>query len=358
MKPVEPIFQMIDALNLVLKSCRVEDYVPDERNHSEDMKKYIDLGVTPSLFVESLMTVFYNARKVSCCFQDQMTLSLNLHESIDDLREFAKNIKRDYDLFMGTLVFPNPQGFWLLFFFFKDYKYYDELEKIQQIVINDESSAQIFHNPQIIKRLGKLLGYPDCCIKFCLDSRKKGKSMESACFDSIHKIAKKKKGDELIMPSTFDSSPFLAFEFYPCSVKCKKAKDVGTKILKKFKSKDPKLAEAFQLILDANVNRIVNPHIKGEDVHEFKQETEQKIHDLFLEGEDYAQGSGEKNRVAAALLAILLGAFGAHKFYLGKPLLGILYALFFWTFIPSIVGIVEGVIYLMKTDEEFEEEYG
>ena len=38
------------------------------------------------------------------------------------------------------------------------------------------------------------------------------------------------------------------------------------------------------------------------------------------------------------MLAILVGAFGAHKFYLGKNGQGILYLLFFWTAIPAIIG--------------------
>jgi TM2 domain-containing membrane protein YozV len=62
-------------------------------------------------------------------------------------------------------------------------------------------------------------------------------------------------------------------------------------------------------------------------------------------------------RVLTAILAILLGSFGVHKFYLGDTGLGILYLCFSWTGIPAIVGIIEGVIYLSKSDEEFEKEY-
>ena len=64
------------------------------------------------------------------------------------------------------------------------------------------------------------------------------------------------------------------------------------------------------------------------------------------------------DRVAAALFALFLGCLGAHKFYLGKIGQGIVYLLFCWTAIPALVGIVEGIIYLTKTDEEFAEEYG
>lgn len=69
-------------------------------------------------------------------------------------------------------------------------------------------------------------------------------------------------------------------------------------------------------------------------------------------GEDY-----EKDRVTAGVLAILLGWAGVHRFYLGDTGLGLLYLCFFWTMIPGIVGLVEGILYLTKTDEEFQARY-
>ena len=69
-------------------------------------------------------------------------------------------------------------------------------------------------------------------------------------------------------------------------------------------------------------------------------------------------GPGGKSKVAAGVLGILLGDFGAHKFYLGQIGIGILYLLFFWTLIPGIVGLVEGIIYLALSDYEFERRYG
>ena len=70
-----------------------------------------------------------------------------------------------------------------------------------------------------------------------------------------------------------------------------------------------------------------------------------------------SKGHSEKSRITAALLAIFLGGMGAHKFYLGKTGIGIVYLIFCWTFIPSIIGFIEGIVYLTKTDEEFEEKY-
>ncbi|AHB72568.1 hypothetical protein P262_p1087 (plasmid) [Cronobacter malonaticus] len=67
---------------------------------------------------------------------------------------------------------------------------------------------------------------------------------------------------------------------------------------------------------------------------------------------------GNKNRISAALLAFFLGGFGAHKFYLGKIGQGLLYLIFCWTFIPSIIAFVEFIIYLCDTDENFARKYG
>lgn len=61
-----------------------------------------------------------------------------------------------------------------------------------------------------------------------------------------------------------------------------------------------------------------------------------------------------KSKIAAGLLGIFLGGFGIHKFYMGKIGMGILYLIFCWTYIPAIVGFVEGMIYLCSNDENFQ----
>jgi TM2 domain-containing membrane protein YozV len=64
-----------------------------------------------------------------------------------------------------------------------------------------------------------------------------------------------------------------------------------------------------------------------------------------------------KNRMAAALLAFVLGAFGAHKFYLGRSVAGVLYLLFFWTLIPSFMALIDFVVLLVMSDHEFDMKY-
>ena len=64
-----------------------------------------------------------------------------------------------------------------------------------------------------------------------------------------------------------------------------------------------------------------------------------------------------KNRTTAGLLAVFLGSVGAHKYYLGKPFQAILYLLLCWTFLPGVIGVIEGFFLLIKSDADFNAEY-
>ena len=64
-----------------------------------------------------------------------------------------------------------------------------------------------------------------------------------------------------------------------------------------------------------------------------------------------------KDRTVAVILALLLGGFGVHKFYLENNSSGLLYLCFFWTGIPEIIGFIEGIIYLTESEEEFQENH-
>lgn len=63
-------------------------------------------------------------------------------------------------------------------------------------------------------------------------------------------------------------------------------------------------------------------------------------------------------RGIAVALSLFLGGLGAHKFYLERPGLGVLYLLFSWTLIPSFIGVVEAVVYGVMSDDAFEQRYG
>ncbi|MEY2675057.1 MAG: hypothetical protein RL102_323 [Actinomycetota bacterium] len=67
----------------------------------------------------------------------------------------------------------------------------------------------------------------------------------------------------------------------------------------------------------------------------------------------YASSAPAKSRTTAGILGILLGTFGAHKFYMGKVGAGFIYLLLFWTWLPTIAGVIEGIIYLVEDDRAF-----
>ncbi|WPN46794.1 MULTISPECIES: TM2 domain-containing protein [unclassified Pseudomonas] len=75
---------------------------------------------------------------------------------------------------------------------------------------------------------------------------------------------------------------------------------------------------------------------------------------------------GNSKKITAALLALFLGAFGAHKFFLGYNKQGVIMLLLFLfgfillgvpSMIIGIIAFVEFIIYLTKSDEDFERTY-
>jgi TM2 domain-containing membrane protein YozV/RNA polymerase subunit RPABC4/transcription elongation factor Spt4 len=72
-------------------------------------------------------------------------------------------------------------------------------------------------------------------------------------------------------------------------------------------------------------------------------------------------GAGSKNRIVAGVLGILLGWLGIHKFYLGYTKQGLIMLLVSiltsWIWIGPVImgtiGLIEGIIYLVKSDEDF-----
>jgi TM2 domain-containing membrane protein YozV len=77
--------------------------------------------------------------------------------------------------------------------------------------------------------------------------------------------------------------------------------------------------------------------------------------------------SGGKDKIATGLLGIFLGSLGIHKFYLGYNAEGVtmlLVALIGGVVtcgvaagVMSIIGLIEGIIYLTRSDEEFAATY-
>jgi TM2 domain-containing membrane protein YozV len=72
---------------------------------------------------------------------------------------------------------------------------------------------------------------------------------------------------------------------------------------------------------------------------------------------------GAEKKLAAGICGILLGCLGVHKFILGYTMEGVIMLLVtlltcgIGSPIMGIIGLVEGIMYLSKTDEEFVSTY-
>ena len=72
-------------------------------------------------------------------------------------------------------------------------------------------------------------------------------------------------------------------------------------------------------------------------------------------------------KLAAGLTGIFLGAFGVHKFILGYTKSGIIMLVVSLagglvtcgvaSFVIGVIGLIEGILYLTKTNEEFQATY-
>ncbi|MFK7782866.1 NINE protein [Psychroserpens sp.] len=104
---------------------------------------------------------------------------------------------------------------------------------------------------------------------------------------------------------------------------------------------------------------------KASDFAEDAKETASEFADSAKEA--FSSATGDNKKVLAGILGILLGWAGVHKFVLGYSKEGAIMlvssiVLYFvtcgiGTLVVSIIGLVEGIIYLTKSDEEFYNTY-
>jgi TM2 domain-containing membrane protein YozV len=102
---------------------------------------------------------------------------------------------------------------------------------------------------------------------------------------------------------------------------------------------------------------------KAKDFAEEAKETASE----FTENAKETFASDSNKKIIAGVLAILLGAFGVHKFILGYNkegliMLGVTIVLGAFTCgagasLMGLIGLIEGIVYLTKSDDEFYNTY-
>lgn len=70
------------------------------------------------------------------------------------------------------------------------------------------------------------------------------------------------------------------------------------------------------------------------------------------------RSAGErKSKFSAGLIALFLGGIGIHKFYLNRTKEGVLYLLFCWTLVPSVLGLLDALNLFTMNQTLFDERY-
>ncbi|SDI70737.1 TM2 domain-containing protein [Chryseobacterium jejuense] len=64
-----------------------------------------------------------------------------------------------------------------------------------------------------------------------------------------------------------------------------------------------------------------------------------------------------KSKSTTTLLAFFLGGLGIHRFYLGQNVMGILYLIFCWTFIPALIAFVDFFVFIFMSESRFNYKY-
>src|SRR5690606_1412750 len=69
------------------------------------------------------------------------------------------------------------------------------------------------------------------------------------------------------------------------------------------------------------------------------------------------QHFAKKDKVLAGVLAFFVGGLGIHRFYLGQWW-GIFYLIFWPTLIPSIVSVIDAIVFWATSRESWDRKYG
>lgn len=99
-------------------------------------------------------------------------------------------------------------------------------------------------SPKYIAEIGKLLGYPQCCIQAYLSDLSKGDSPHVRA--AVDFYSAKRKG-------TIEPWAYYLKDFLPCTPKCRAAQELGRQAHDKLKEIHPDLGRKYKKLIEANM---------------------------------------------------------------------------------------------------------
>jgi hypothetical protein len=120
-----------------------------------------------------------------------------------------------------------------------------------------------------VTRMGRLLGYPDCCIKQYAQDRVKGVNVETRAATQLAEALKEEK--------SFDPHAYILGFFFPCRPDCPNSKEKGFRWRDEFSKMDERLSEAYEELLGVNAIMVLRqPELINRFISQFKQPAPEK----------------------------------------------------------------------------------
>ena len=141
--------------------------------------------------------------------------------------------------------------------------------KVQRKPSSDIDSIRFAYPEEFDKKWllknGKLLGYPECCVKQYADDRIKGLNVEARASQQL--IDALKNGE-------VDSHVYYTGFFFPCSPHCKNALATGEKWHNSFKELDQRLSDLYDSVLLLNAEMVLRqPELISKYLGQFKKKS-------------------------------------------------------------------------------------
>lgn len=118
-------------------------------------------------------------------------------------------------------------------------------------------------NAKWITRMGRLLGYPDCCIKQYAQDRVKGVNVETRAAKQLADALKEEK---------FDPHAYILGFFFPCRPDCPNSMEKGFRWQDEFSKLDERLGKAYEELLGVNATLVLKqPELINRFISQFKK---------------------------------------------------------------------------------------
>ena len=258
-------------VSLGLRSCS-QTTIPAELPSGPSIGKEIDARFMPRL--EKLRTIQdqkAKTREIVDIRKEMANAFDHLVEGSVEYKSFSKWAKKLGLRVNQVEVRPTVHEFYI----YKEKETLKELQRLMQergklrmeaVKKPDPSRGQLqFAYPEEfngawIRRMGRLLGYPDCCIEMYASNREQGVNAEL-------------RASKQLVDLTVDPNPhaYLASYFFPCSPTCQKAKEKGELYHSKLSEALPEAGEAYESIIIENLDRVRRqPEIISEYLNRLK----------------------------------------------------------------------------------------